>query len=222
MPSDSPTPMVSATQFQAGPFADLVRSYSAQALTDVLVQATRACETETGRRLAPFTLTETHRASAVDPDEYADSANLPLDMLGSLGRSYASAIGASSLVRRIWVNEYAPLYQDMWTYSGVTVTITRSYGGNQPVGPAQILQGPDPDTGHLWFKIGLFLPVGSMVNVTYSGGYTTMPADLVRACQYMAASIVARELDPMSQQHGHSPDALTAEAVGWLSPYLRG
>lgn len=221
MPTDNPTSLCSANQFKEGAFADLVRSYSARALNDLLAEATRACETETGRRLAPFTITETHRASAIDPDEYSDSANLPLDLLGSLGRSYAYALGASSLVRRIWVNEYAPLYQELWTYSNVSVTITRSYGGNQAVGPAQILQGPDPDTGHLWFKIGLFLPIGSMVNVTYSGGYTTTPADLVRACRYMAAAIVARELDPLSSNTGHSPDALTAEAVGWLSPYNR-
>lgn len=222
MPVDSPTPLASAANFNEGALADLARSYNPTALNDILIQATRAVETECGRRLAPFTITETHRAEGIDPDEYTDSANLPLDLMGSLGRSYAYALGASSLIRHVWLNEYAPLYQEMWTYSNVSVNLTRSYGGNQPVSAAQILQGPDVDTGHLWFKIGLFLPVGSQINVTYSGGYTTMPADLVRACIYMAGAIIVRELDPLAQTgHGHSPEALEAVAVSWCSPYMR-
>lgn len=222
MPVDNPTPLATAATFNEGALADLARSYSPTALNDILIQATRACETECGRRLAPFTLTETHRAEGIDPDEYSDSSNLPLDLIGSLGRSYAYSLGVNSLVRHVWLNEYAPLYQEMWTYSGITVNLVRSYGGNQAVATTQTLSGPEPDTGHLWFNLGLFMPVGSLMKVTYSGGYTTVPADLVRACIYMAGAIIVRELDPLAQTgHGHSPEALEAVAISWLSPYVR-
>jgi hypothetical protein len=67
----------------------------------------------------------------------------------------------------------------------------------------------------------MFLPVGSIIEVTYDGGYQTVPADLKRACIYMAGGIVARELDPLGQS-GHSPDILEAQAISWLAPYRRG
>src|SRR5690349_753522 len=131
MAADTPTPLATVAQMQEGAFADLVRAYRAQPVTDLMIEATRACETEVGRRLAPFTITESHRAEGVDPDEYTDAANLPLDLQGALGRSYAYSLGASTLVRHLWVSEYAPLYQDMWTYSDVSITVIRSYGGEE-------------------------------------------------------------------------------------------
>lgn len=219
---DPVVPLVSTAQMRAGAFADLVRNYSDPTLATVLSQATRACETESTRRFSPFTLTESIRASGVDPDEYGDTADLPLDMAGALGRSYAAALGGGNggLIRHVWLAEYAPLFPDLWTYSNVSITLVRSYGGAQQITAAGIV-GPEPDTGHLWFNMGTYLPLGSLVRVTYSGGYTTTPADLARACMYMAAAIVARELDPMAQSHGHSPDALEALAVSWLRPYAR-
>ena len=129
--ADSHTPLCTAAQFTEGPFGDLASAYSPTALTDVLIEATRMCESETSRRLAPFTVTETHRASVIDPDEYSDSANIPMDIQSTLGASYAQAIGASSLVRHVWVDECAVRYPDMWAYSNVSVTIIRSYGGTQ-------------------------------------------------------------------------------------------
>jgi hypothetical protein len=65
----------------------------------------------------------------------------------------------------------------------------------------------------------IFLPVGSRVQVTYSGGYTTVPADLVRACKFMAASIVVRELNPEATDH--DPDQLHTDALMYLSNYAR-
>jgi hypothetical protein len=206
---------------QAGPFADLVRSYTAPALNDLMVQATRACETETGRRLAPFTgVTESHRCSGMDPDEYADSANLPLDLAGTLGRSYAYALGASSLVRHMWLHEYAPHYPEFWSYTVASLTIIRSYGGSESLTVTQYV-GPELDSGHIWFNLGKFIPVGSLARAVYGGGYQTIPADLVRACIWMAASIAATELDPMLESHGHNPGSLEEKAVGWLSAYQR-
>lgn len=221
--ADSPLPLCTAAQFTASPFADLVSGYTPQGLSDLLAEATRACESEcSGRRLAPFTgLTETHRASAIDPDEYSDQSNLPMDIQSTLGASYAQSLGASELVRHCWVDQTAPLYQDMWAYSDVSVTIIRSYGGTQQLANSQILNGPEPETGHLWFMLGLFLPVGSRVQVTYSGGYTVaVPADLVRACRLMAAWAVVCELNP--EDTAHNPDRLHDAAVKILENYDRG
>ncbi len=205
--ADSPVPLCTAAQFSSGAFADLAQGYTAvtgQPLDAVLSEATRICESMCGgRRLAPFAnLTETHRAGAIDPDEYSDQSNLPMDIQSTLGASYAQAIGASSQVRHVWVDQVAPLYQDLWTYGDVSVTVIRSYGGTQVLQPGQILNGPEPDTGHLWFQLGLFLPVGSRVQVTYSGGFTVaMPADLVRAGKYQTAAIIVRELNPEDSSH---------------------
>jgi hypothetical protein len=216
--ADSPTPLCTAAQFQSGPYGDLVRDYTPQALSDLLAEATRSCETECSRRLVPFTKTETHRAEGIDPDEYADSANLPMDLQGTLGRSYAYALGASTLVRHCWLNEYAPVFEDLWSYSNVSVTLVRSYGGSEVLSTAQ-LTGPEPDSGHLWFQLGVFLPVGSLIRATYSGGYTTIPADLVRAGRFMAAYLAVRDLDPSDS--GHDPDQLHTDALMRLANYMR-
>jgi hypothetical protein len=219
--ADTVTPLATAAQMQEGAFADLVRSFSAQALSDLMIEATRECEGDIGRRLAPFAgLTESHRAEGIDPDEYADSANLPMDLQGTLGRSYAMALGASTLVRHCWLNEYAPRHPELWSYSNVAITLVRSYGGTQQVTQSQILT-TNPDTGHVLFQLGLFMPIGTIVQVTYGGGYQTVPADLVRACKYMAASIAVTELDPMLQSHGHDPDMLRDKASAILDAYAR-
>jgi hypothetical protein len=222
--ADSPIPLCSAAQFTAGAFGDLAAGYTqatGQPLEDILVEATRACESECGgRRLAPFAnITETHRASVIDPDEYSDQSNLPMDIQSTLGASYAQAIGASSLVRHVYVDQFAPLYQDLWAYSNVSVRIIRSYGGTQNLQPTQILNGPEPDSGHLWFQLGLFLPIGSRVQVTYSGGYQTIPGDLVRACKLMTAWMIIGELNPNSTDH--DPEKLHTDALMLLANYER-
>jgi hypothetical protein len=218
--ADNPTPLCTAAQFSEGPFGDLAAFYSPQALSDILIEATRICESETSRRLAPFTVTETHRASAIDPDEYSDSANIPMDIQSTLGASYARAIGASALVRHVWVDECAVRYPDLWAYSNVSVTIVRSYGGTQQLNVGQILNGPEPDTGHIWFQLGLFMPVGSRIQVTYSGGYTiAVPADLVRANKFMAAYLIVRELNPDASDH--DPEQLHVDGLMRLAPYVR-
>ncbi len=221
MATDQPVPLVSVSQLQEGAFADLTRSFSNQALQDICIEASRACETECDRRLMPFTITETHRAEGVDPDEYASvTGGVPMDILGTLGASYATALGSlGDWVRHCWLHEHAARYQEFWTYSNVSITLFRSIGGSQP---ANILLGPQVDTGEVWFRLGTFLPVGSRIIASYSGGYQTIPADLGRAAKYMAAAICCTELDPMqAQQHGHNSGDLTEQAVAWLSPYTR-
>jgi hypothetical protein len=216
--ADAPTLLCTAAQFVETPFADLARDYTTTPLADVLTEATRLCESEVTRRLVPFTKTESHRAEGIDPDELTDSANLPMDILGTLGRSYAMSLGSSTLVRKCWLNEYAPIYEDLWTYSGVSISITRSFGGSQPV--TTLLSGPEPDSGQVWFQLGTFLPIGSLVKVTYSGGYTVaIPADLVRAGRFMAAYLIVRELNPADS--GHDAEELHADALLALEPWKR-
>lgn len=219
--ADSPIPLCTPAQFLSGPYADLVEGYDASALSDLMTEATRACESEADRRLAPFTnLTESCRGEGMDPDEYTDSANLPMDLQGTLGRSYAYALGASTLVRHCWLRNFPPRYQDLWSYSVSQFRIVRSYGGSEILSPSQY-SGPDPDSGHLWLNLGIFAPIGSYFYITYSGGYTkAIPADLVRAGRLMAAWIAVTDLNPASTDH--DPDHLHAAACKILSRYSGG
>jgi hypothetical protein len=204
-------------QLKESALADLFSEYDEPVVSDYLIQGTRLVEEACGRRLAPFTLTETQRADAIDPDEYAETANLPLSIQGTLGLSYATALGTTNLVRHCWLNHFPPHYPDMWAYSGVSVQTILSYGGPaQNLASTQILDGPD-DTGHLWFQLGLFLPVGSRVRTTYSGGYVVAtPASLVRANEYMSAALIIRELRP--EDVSHSPEELREAAMNILDP----
>lgn len=219
MAADSPVPLATSADMQAGQFADLVRDYSSSDLDQLMVEATRLCEGIAGRRLAPFTaVPETHRATGIDPDEYTDSTNLPMDILGSLGRSYANALGAGDQVRHCWLNEFAPRYPEMWAYANLQVTLLRSYGGSQTVNAVTII-GAENDSGHIWFTLGTFLPVGSLIRAVYDGGYATVPADLARACKLQAAVLALGEIDPAGTQFGHDPGALRAQAEQILCRY---
>jgi hypothetical protein len=218
---DTGTALITWEQFTEGAFADLASGYTdPTAQADVLLEATRDVEGMAGRRFSPFTITESHRTEGVDPDEYGDGFAIPMDILSTLGQSYATALSSSTLVRHVWLHEYAARYQEFWTYSNVIVNVVRSYGGTQDSVP--ILSGPDPDTGHLWFTLGTFIPIGSWAYVTYSGGYTiATPADISRAIKYSAAAIIADELDPDGEEFGHNPSYLRARAEERLLAYMR-
>lgn len=221
---DTVSPLCSVAQLQEGAFADLTRSFSAQALSDIVIEATRWCETECQRRLAPFTgLTEIHRAEGIDPDEQsAVMGGIPMDIYGSLGASYASALGGvGDMVRHLWLNEHAPVFSEKWQYANVSITVYRSIGGSQVV---PLLTGPDPGTGHVWFRLGTFIPLGSILQATYDGGYpsSNTPADLVRAAKFKAAALCCDELDPLQATHGHDAGSLEEKAASALAPYARG
>jgi hypothetical protein len=195
--ADTPVPLCTPANFQESPFADLVTGYTDQALADLMSEATRVCEGLCqGRRLAPFTITETTRADGIDPDEYPAGMSMPMPIQGTIGWSESVALGGNDLVRHCWLTQIPPKYPDMWSYSNVSVTVIRSYAGTETLQAAQILDGPD-NLGHLWFQIGTLVPVGSRVRPTYSGGYTVaVPADLVRAGRLIAAYLVLSELNP--------------------------
>lgn len=218
--ADQPTLLCTQAQFTDGGFQDLVSQYPAAGLTDALYEATRACEDQADRRLAPFTVTETAAALGIDVNELGGYQGLPVSIQSTLGYSQALALGVSNLVRHTWLAQYAPRYPDLWTTNpNMTVTIIRSYGGTQVATSGQILDGPD-DTGHIWFQLGTFIPQGSRIRVTYSGGYTvSVPAGLARAAKFFTASIIVRELDPGSTDH--NPDQLWNEGMRWLLPFGR-
>jgi hypothetical protein len=223
MTADSPVPLATSADMQTGQFADLVRDYAPDALSTLMGEATRQCEGIAGRRLAPFaSVPETHRATGIDPDELSGGTDMPMSLQATVGASYASAMGGTGtdLVRHVWLNEFAPRYPEMWTYANLTVTIFQSYGGSQKIAPAQIV-GAEPDSGHIWFQLGTFLPPGSLIRVTYDGGYTTVPADLMRACKLLTASLVLGEIDPAGTQFSHDPGALSAQAEKILCNYQR-
>jgi hypothetical protein len=215
---DTVTPLATITDLQEGPFADLVSGYSSVALSNLMLRATRMCESLCDRRLAPFTnLVETQRARMLDVEDTLD-AYIPLDPTSQLGFSRALSLGSTLLVRHLWVAQNPPQYADFWTGSISSITLLRSFSGTQIVNVSQIQY--EPDTGHVRLQLGTFVPPGTTLVVTYSGGYSTVPADLVQACKTMAASIAVRELDPV-QTSGHDPDLLRQDAEIMLDPYMR-
>lgn len=220
MAVDSPVPLATSTDMLSGQFADLCRDYDLSDLDQTMIDATRICEGSAGRRLAPFTaVPESHRATGIDPDESANPGGIPVSMQSTLAMSYATALGAGSdMVRHLWLNEYAPRYPEMWTYSDLVVTVYQPVGGSQSY-PVTNLIGAEPDSGHVWFEIGSYIPPGSLIRVTYSGGYTTVPADLARAGKMTAAVLILGEIDPAGTEYSHDPGKLTAMADRILSRY---
>jgi hypothetical protein len=217
MTADTLTPLCTWAQLVAGPFADLVKGYTGQGQTDLLAEATRMCESAVDRRLATFTATETQRADALDTEDALD-AYVPLDPTSQLGFSRALSLGSTLLTRHFWVRERPARYPELWSGAINTITLLRSFSGTQVVAIPQIQY--EPDTGHVRFQLGTFVPPGTTIVCNYTAGYTTVPADLIRACKYMAASIAVRELDPM-QSGGHDPDLLRTDALDALAPYVR-
>lgn len=219
MASDKPQPLCTPAELQSGAFADLTRAFDPDTLLGFCEEATRQAESIADRRFVPFTLTESLRADAVDPDELGlATSGIPLDLSATLGSSYAAALGSvGSLVRRVWLTECAPMFPEMWSYSGVSVHVTLSIGGTQTV---QVMRGPMVDTGMLWLHLGTYVPQGSLVEVTYSGGYQTIPANLRRAGKYLTAAICCRELNP-EMVGSHNPDTLEELACKWLQRFGR-
>ncbi|RCH70441.1 hypothetical protein DT019_02850 [Streptomyces sp. SDr-06] len=193
--------------------------YSTTAQSNLMLQATRACESACDRRLAPFTgVVETQRADAMDIEDAMD-AYVPLDPTSQLGFSRAQSLGSTLLTRHFWVREHPPRYPELWTGSISSISLFRSFSGQQSVSVSAIQY--EPDTGHVRFALGTFVPPGTTIQVVYSGGYSTVPADLVQACQYMAASMAVKQLDPVDGRSGHDPDALRSDALEMLAPYTR-
>lgn len=219
MAADSPTPLATSADMLSGQFADLVRDYSPDALDQLMIEATREAEGICDRRLAPFTgLVETQRAEAMDIEDALD-AYVPLDPTSQLGFSRAQSLGSTLLVRHFWVRHFPAQYPDLWSGAMTDVQLYRSYSGQQQVSVSTIQF--EPDTGHCRFQLGTFVPPGTTIQATYSGGYQTPPADLGRACKLLAAVNALAEIDPAGTQFGHDPGALRERAEKILGRYDR-
>lgn len=206
--SADPVPLATAAQFQqyypslcqAGPASDPAT------LAQTMVEASAAVESRLDRRLAPFSgHTFTDRLAGVDPDEFGDT-DLPADIYGELGLSQARAYGASNLVRAIWLDQYAPLFPELWTYSIQTITLYLSVGSTIPVDPKSV-EGPWPDSGFMRLRLGTFAPEGTTVVVVYGGGYTVgIPPNLMRLCRMEAAKLVLLDMEPEQRGEMHIDD----------------
>lgn len=185
----------------------------------LMLRATRLVESRCDRRLAPFTITESTRAEGVAIDSSPDD-DVPLDLRSALGRAQSLAFGATSLVRDFWLSQYAPVYQDLWSYDITQIQLVTSYGGTETITPLNV-EGPEPDTGHVRLLLGTFCPPGTTVRFTYTGGYTVeIPDDLNQACILQAMKLVLVGAEPYSRE-GLSTSMLDAELLISLVPYIR-
>ena len=216
---DRPATLATRTQMQRSPLRHLVASLEPDELDDLLARASRACEAYTGRRLVPFTgLVEVHRADGVPADGWTSAPAGSL--VGALSASsYGRAAGGvdGGMVRAVWVDVTPARWQEMWTYSDVAIEVLDPAGSNIPVTVGTLIGGGiAPDTGQLTFRLGTYCPVGALVRVTYSGGYTTIPQDLVQACRLMAAADIGGEDDQYPGGDGLTTHATAADPGAYL------
>jgi hypothetical protein len=188
-------PLATPADLYASPLLDLFRNLTAEAVYDRIVRASQAAEDYCRTRLSPFTVTESCRAAAVDVDETWDLYT-PLDTPGQLALSRAQSLGAAQLVRHAWVRNRPPIRQELWSGQITTITIERSVSGSQTLTDPSQWQY-EADTGHIRFYYGSFIPVGSTLLITYTGGYTPeVPMGLRMATLYGAAVLALVELTP--------------------------
>jgi hypothetical protein len=213
------TPLAVAADLTTfGSFSTLTRDFAAPAIDALMIRASRAVEARCDRRLAPFTIVESRRADGIDIAG-SISPGMPMDLPGVLGRSQAKAFGANSSVRDVWLREYAPTLPDLWTYANISIHMIRPYGGAADVLGAA-LEGPEPDTGHLRMRLGTYVPSGTTLRITYSGGYSTIPEDLNLATVMTAAKFAILSAEPQMRT-GMDTVELDAEILGLLVPFIR-
>lgn len=214
------TPIATPTDMSSGALSFMFRGVTAAYQQSVMIRASRAVEARCGRRFAPFTVTESSTAEGVSMFGAGADSDLPLPMAGALGLSRARALGATSLVQDFWVSQCAPLWPELWTYTGLTVQLRRTWGDIQNLAATQLV-GPETDTGHVRMPIGTYCPVGTTIVATYSGGYTLgMPDELVQAVKLQAAKSLIVEIEPEARP-GMDTGDLEAEIIDLLAPYAR-
>ena len=190
-----------------------------------LVDATREIEDRTSRRLAPFTgHLEELGLTGINPNEYGGAGgNAPMSLQGSLGQSYADSLGVNGLVRRFWINEYAPRYPEMWEYQVTEMQIQTTYGSWQSVSSGNgLIIDLEKTNGFAWFQIGTFAPEESRIRVVYNGGYVyDMPGSLQRACLLQAVEFLIMESEPQQRSH-MSIDELERQITKLVAPWVKG
>ena len=217
-----PVSLASVADFQRR-YPELIVDLEPSLIADILAEATAHLEDLTSRRLAPFTghIYE-DRIFGIDPMEYGNNADMPLDIYGSLGLSQAMALGASTLVRHFWLDQFAPAYPELWTYTIQSMTLYRTYGDYQPIDFLNGgVRGPSAVDGHVWFRLGTFAPEGSRIKVVYDGGYTNgIPPSLRRACLYQAAKFVILEFEPQTRRELNL-DEIENQINKLIGPWIR-
>lgn len=209
------TPLASITDFKNSAYANMAADIQDAELTRIMNAATRACEGETLTLLAPFVTTENTRLQDTDIEDLLP-AGITLPAQAQIGYDYAKSLNTPALVRSFSVRNYPRAYPENWTGSISSISIHWP----AQVAPLVIAAGAwylQADIGEAYFNLGTFTPPGAIAQVTYSGGYTTVPEDLLQACLHMAASILGRMLDP--NEGLHDPNLLRREAVELLVRY---
>lgn len=222
MPTLAPGTLMSTTDLSGGAVASITSFYDPAYLQTMISRASRAVESKCGRRLAPFTVTESHMASGVDINGVGSAGDaLPMSLAGSLGLDRARAYGATSgSVRDVWLEQWAPRYPELWTYSNMSVTLQRALDDVQQIA-SPLINLPAVDTGHLRLRLGTYCPPGTIINVTYSGGYTVaIPDDLVEACRLQLIKMLILENEPQNRPGLDTAD-LDGEILGYLAEYMR-
>lgn len=188
-------------------------------IDSLMLRATRSIESRCDRRLAPFTgLLESSRAIGVAIDGSAND-DVPLDLRGALGRAQSMAYGATALVRDFWLEQYAPVYSDNWTYTIENIELVTAYGGTEQLFVPTV-EGPEADTGHVRLQLGTFCPPGTTVRFTYSGGYVDIPEDLNLACIFQAMKFVLLGAEP-ELRASMSYKELEYEIMTLIAPFVR-
>lgn len=212
------TPLATLANLTSTPLKDLTTNYTVPEQQNLITRASRAIETYCGRRLAPFTKTESHRAEGLDPDESADNYGMLLDTAGILGQSRAQSLGSTDLVRHVFLRERPVQWEEMWTGAINTCTIYRSFSGSQVVDITTLQY--ETDTGHVRFSLGTFLPQGSTISINYTGGYSpAVPDDLIQATMFKAAELAIVNLLP-EDRPGVDLTELRQMIASLCAPYL--
>ncbi len=201
----------------------LVNGKDDDVLYAALVDATREIEDRTSRRLAPFTgHIEEKGLTGVNPNEYGGGAgNTPMSLQGSLGQSYADSLGVNGLVRRFWLDEYAPRYPEMWEYQVTDMKVQTTYGSYQEVAESNLID-LEKTNGFAWLTIGFFSPEESRIRIEYSGGYVyDTPGSLQRACLLQAVELLIMESEPQ-QRKEMSIDELERQITKLVAPWVKG
>jgi hypothetical protein len=218
-----PTALASVVDFNKR-YPELVEEGGQDLVQDVLLEATQHIEDRTGRRLAPFTGHVLQDAMfGIDPNEYGGNDNIPLSAQGSLGISLAQGygFGAGNLVRHIWLDHFAPMRPELWTYHVQSIQIYTTFGGSQDLTNSGFL-GPDSTDGHLWLRMGTFAPEGSRFQIIYDGGYTLgIPPALKRACLMQAVKFYVLDAEPQNRKD-MKLDEIDLQISLLLGPWNRG
>jgi hypothetical protein len=225
------TPVPNFTFKPLATVADLQKRWPAltngkdeETLYAALVDATREIEDRTSRRLAPFTgHVEEFGLTGINPNEYGGgSGNTPMSLQGSLGQSYADSLGVNGLIRRFWINEYAPRYPEMWEYQITSMLVQTTYSSYQDVLQSCGLIDLEKTNGFAWLTIGFFAPEESRLRVTYNGGYVyDTPGSLQRACLLQAVEFLIMESEPQLRAQ-MSIDELERQITKLVAPWVKG